>query len=140
MHGALGVERAHKADVVDALRQVRKERRDLAAALAVLLELPGALEQRRIALGELADDGAVARRQQLAVVFFSAGFGSKVSMWLGAPTMKRKMTDLALRREVRRLWRPADSRAAAAEAGGRAAMPARARQSRAPRVPERRGA
>src|SRR5258708_8084012 len=27
--------------------------------------------------------------------FFSAGLGSKVSIWLGAPTMKRKITDLA---------------------------------------------
>src|ERR1700682_2556393 len=28
--------------------------------------------------------------------FFSAGLGSNVSIWLGAPTMKRKITDLAL--------------------------------------------
>jgi hypothetical protein len=28
--------------------------------------------------------------------FSSAGFGSKVSMWLGPPTMNRKMTDFAL--------------------------------------------
>src|SRR5437868_6499992 len=27
--------------------------------------------------------------------FFNDGFGSNVSMWLGAPTMNRKMTDLA---------------------------------------------
>src|SRR5215470_2064980 len=28
--------------------------------------------------------------------FFSPGFGSNVSIWLGAPTMNRKMTDFAL--------------------------------------------
>ena len=41
VHGAVGVEAADEADVVDALRDVREQRRDVAPALAVLLELPG---------------------------------------------------------------------------------------------------
>ena len=67
VHRAVGVEAAHEAQVVHALRDVREQRRHLAPALPVLLELPRTAQQRRVALGELAHDRAVAGRQRLAV-------------------------------------------------------------------------
>ena len=89
--------------IVHALRDVRKQRRDLPAALAVLLELPGTRQQRRVAFGELADDGAVAGRQRLAVVFFERGFGVE-SVHLAGPADHEQEDDgFRLGREMRRL-------------------------------------
>src|SRR6266404_998904 len=45
--------------------------------------------------------------------FLSAGLGSKVSMWLGAPTMNRKITDLAFAGKCCGLGASGFSRAAA---------------------------
>ena len=75
MDGALGVEAAHEADVIDALRDVGEKGRYVAAALAVLAELPGAPQQGRVALGELADDCAVAFRQRLSVKLVEGRLG-----------------------------------------------------------------
>ena len=58
--GAVGIEAADEAEVVHALGDVGEEGGDFASALAVFAEVPGAAEERGIALGELADDGAVA--------------------------------------------------------------------------------
>src|SRR4051794_28489451 len=75
MHGAIGIETANKAKVVDALRDMREERGDIAAALSVLLERPRTSQQRCVALSELADDCPVAGRQWLSIVFFERGLG-----------------------------------------------------------------
>src|SRR5258708_5599368 len=74
MHRAIGVEAADETKIVDAARNVRKKSRDLASALTIPLELPGASEKRRIALGELADHGPVTGRQRLSIVFLERGF------------------------------------------------------------------
>src|ERR1035441_6062476 len=51
----------------------------------------------RVAVHSMLDvfDHVSGRREWMAY-FSSAGLGSNVSMWLGAPTMNRKITDFAL--------------------------------------------
>ena len=64
-----------KRDVVHAVGQVRHQVGHFQAGLAVLAETARAGQQRRIALGELADRLAEALGQRLAVVLFQRGFG-----------------------------------------------------------------
>ena len=72
--GAVGIEGPDEAEVIHMLRRVGEEGGDIHAALAVFGKLPGAGEQRSVAFGELADDGAVAGGQRLAVVFGEGRF------------------------------------------------------------------
>ena len=116
VHGAVGVEAADEADVVHALRDVREQRRDVAPALAVFLELPGTPQQRRIALRELADDRAVALGQRLAVELLERRLRVE-RVDLARPADHEQEDDrLRLRREVRRLRRERIDALAAASA------------------------
>ena len=93
---ALRVEAADEADVVHTLRHV-----------GIQAETP--MPQCPCFLNSQGDDriGVLPSVNWLAILpklsgsfwpsyFFSRGLGSKVSIWLGAPTMNRKMTDFAL--------------------------------------------
>ena len=72
-------------------------------ALAVLGELPLAGQQGVAADAHRREDLAEARRAAACRArFVSSGLGSNRSMWLGPPSMNRKMQLFGLRREVRR--------------------------------------
>ena len=103
MHGALGIERADEAEIVNALGDVWKQSRDIASALAILIEFPRTLQKRRIALGELADDGAVARGKKLAIVFVERGLGIESVEVAGRADHEQEDHRLGARLEVRRL-------------------------------------
>ena len=103
MDGAIGIEAANEAQVVNALGGVREKRGHVAAALPVLLKLPGTAQQRRIALGELAHDGPVAGRQRLAVVFFERRLGVERIHLARAADHEKKNHRLGFAGEMRRL-------------------------------------
>jgi len=88
---------------------VRKQFAYPQAALSALLELPRAAEPNAVRVRLRALRYRV-RADGLALVLFSIGFGSKVSTWLGPPSMKQKITFFALGG----LWRrcPAMARSA----------------------------
>ena len=81
-----------EADVVDVPGDVREQLADFDAALAVLAELPGRLQQVA-GLGEL--HARLGERQRLAVVARSSGLESNVSTCDGPPFMNRKITRFA---------------------------------------------
>src|SRR5438876_2068189 len=80
---------------------MREKRGYFAAALPKLLEGPGAAQERRVALGELAHHGSVAGRQRLTVIFFESGLGIESVHLAGSADHKQKNDGLRLAGKVR---------------------------------------
>ena len=110
--------RADDGDVVDAVADVRPPVADLDAALAVLLEADLQRDRACCAAGRCASLTTTTRRFcfsfsgfcaslngvsaiVLPAYLFSAGLGSKLSMWLTPPIMNSQMTLLAFGGKVR---------------------------------------
>ena len=103
---------SNHAEIIGHLRCVRQIIREHHPALPELLELRGLASTAAVGLMNASFKSLViAGGRGLPCHFFSAGFGSNRSIWLGPPSMKRKMTFLAFgakcgfsrRKRIRRL-------------------------------------
>ena len=139
MHGAVGIKTAHETKVVDTLREMREQRGDFASALPVLLEFPRTLQQRRIALGELADDRAVARRQRLPVVLLERRLGIERVHLARRSHHEKEDHRFGFRRQLLRLRRKRIHALCCAVREHPAVMPARWSQNHSRPAPGRRG-
>ena len=92
----VGPARADHREVVGAGGDVRQPVGDPDPALAVLLPLPPRGQQRRTAFSHGRDHRLEARRQRLAGQPVELGLGVERIEWLGPPSMKRKITLLAV--------------------------------------------
>ena len=93
----VGVHGADHAKVIGHFRNVRQIIRETHAALAVLLELRGLASTAAFGLINASFRSLViAGGSGLPCHFCSSGLGSNRSIWLGPPSMNRKMTFFAL--------------------------------------------
>jgi hypothetical protein len=88
-------QRADHAQVVGTGRHVRQPVADPQAPIAVLRPFPLARHDRGVVLPIARTTGLNDFGSCCPAYFSSAGFGSNVSIWLGPPSMNRKMTLLA---------------------------------------------